>query len=172
MKTLRTSVSAAMFLLISSVVVCAAPKRTAKKAAPAAVPTPESVFGFAPGADYHLADFEQMTKYFHALAAASPRVTLEDIGPTGYGRQMFLAIISSEANIRALEHYKSMVQQLASGKIDEATARKLSEEGKAIVWIDGGLHATEVAGAQQSPAIAYRVATEDIRRRCSAFATT
>ena len=132
-----------------------------QKASARSVPTPESVFGFAPGADYHLADFEQMTKYFHALAAASPRVKLEDIGPSGYGRQMFLAIISSEANIRALDHYKSIVQQLASGKIDEATARKFSEEGKAIVWIDGGLHATEVAGAQQSPAIAYRVATEE-----------
>ena len=147
--------------MFSAAVVSAAPKHTAKKLAPAAIPTPESVFGFAPGADYHLADFEQMTKYFHALAAASPRVKLEDIGPTGYGRQMFLAIISNEANIRSLDHYKSIVQQLASGKIDEATARKLSEEGKAIVWIDGGLHATEVAGAQQSPAIAYRVATEE-----------
>ena len=161
MKSVRTSVCAAIVLMFSAAIVSAAPKRIAKKPVPAAVPTPESVFGFAPGADYHLADFEQMTKYFHALAAASPRVKLEDIGPSGYGRQMFLAIISSEANIRALEHYKSIVQQLASGKIDEATARKLSEEGKAIVWIDGGLHATEVAGAQQSPAIAYRVATEE-----------
>ena len=159
MKTLRTPFSAVLFLLFLVAIASAAPK--SKKPAPAAVPTPESVFGFAPGADYHLADFEQMTKYFHALAAASPRVKLEEIGPTGYGRQMFLAIISSEANIRELEHYKSIVQQLASGKIDEATARKLSEEGKAIVWIDGGLHATEVAGAQQSPAIAYRVATEE-----------
>lgn len=142
--------------LISIVPAAAAPKRAAK-----AVPSPESVFGFAPGADYQLADFEQMTKFYQTLAANSDRVKLQDIGPTGYGRQMFIAIISSEANIRELDHYKSIVQQLASGTIDEATAHKLAEEGKAIVWIDGGLHATEVAGAQQSPLLAYRVATEE-----------
>ncbi len=159
MKTVRTCLAAVACVLISAFCLSAAPK--SKKPAPVAVPTPDSVFGFAPGADYHLADYEQMTKFYQALAAASPRVKLQNIGPTGYGRQMFLAIISSEANIRELDHYKSIVQQLASGTIDEATAHKLAEEGKAIVWIDGGLHATEVAGAQQSPLLAYRVATEE-----------
>lgn len=146
-------------VLLCAVVVAAAPKP--KKAAPAAVPTPDSIFGFAPGADYHLADFEQMTKYYQALAAASPRIRLQNIGPTGYGRQMFIAIISSEENLRELDHYRSIVQQLATGKLDEATAHKLADEGKAVVWIDGGLHATEVAGAQQSPELAYRVVSEE-----------
>ncbi|MGC1291092.1 MAG: M14 metallopeptidase family protein, partial [Candidatus Acidiferrales bacterium] len=159
MKTVRTCLAALIFVLVSVASVSAAPKP--KKLTPVAVPTPDSVFGFAPGADYHLADFEQMTKFYQALAAVSPRVKLQNIGPTGYGRQMFLAIVSSEANIRELDHYKSIVQQLASGTIDEATSHKLAEEGKAIVWIDGGLHATEVAGAQQSPLLAYRVATEE-----------
>ena len=129
---------------------------------PAAFPTPASVFGFEPGADYHLADYEQITSYFQKLAAAAPeRVKLETIGKSGYGREMFVAIISSEANMKQLDHYKQIVQQLASGTIDEATARKLSNEGKVIVWIDGGLHATEVAGAQQSPLIGYRLASEE-----------
>ncbi len=155
--------SQTLFVLVA-VLLCAAVSLAApkpKKAAPVAVPTPDSVFGFAPGADYHLADFEQMTKYYQALAAASPRIRLQNIGPTGYGRQMFIAIISSEENLRELDHYKSIVQQLASGKLDEATARKLADEGKAVVWIDGGLHATEVAGAQQSPELAYMVVSEE-----------
>lgn len=137
----------------------ASSKKNAKPAA--SVPTPESVFGFAPGADFHLADYELMTKYFQALAAASPRVKLEQIGKSGYGREMFVAIISSEENIKNLDRYKSIVKQLASGTIDEKTANELAQQGRAIVWIDGGLHATEVAGAQQSPLIAYRVATEE-----------
>ena len=141
------------------VTVFAADSKRAAKAV--AVPTPDSVFGFAPGADYHLADYEQMTKYFQALAAASPRIKLQQIGKSGYGRDMFIAIISSEDNIKNLDRYRSIVKQLASGTIDEHTAHDLSKQGKAIVWIDGGLHATEVAGAQQSPLIAYRVLSED-----------
>jgi hypothetical protein len=125
------------------------------------IPTPASVFGFEPGADYHLADYEQMTRYFQALAQASPRVKLQQIGKSGYGRDMFIAIISSEDNITNLDRYRSIVKQLASGTIDENTAHDLAHQGKAIVWIDGGLHATEVAGAQQSPLIAYRVASEE-----------
>lgn len=160
MKTVRTGLTALIFVLVSAAVASAGP-RSKKKPTTMSAPTPESVFGFAPGADYHLADFEQMTKFYQALAGNSNRVKLQDIGPTGYGRQMFIAIISSGANIRELDHYKSIVQQLASGTVDEATAHKLAEEGKAIVWIDGGLHATEVAGAQQSPLLAYRVATEE-----------
>lgn len=159
MKTVRTGLAGLILLFVSSSFASAGPK--SRKTAPVAPPTPDSIFGFAPGADYHLADFEQMAKFYRALAAASPRVKLENIGPTGYGRQMFVAIISSEANIRELDHYKSIVQQLASGTIDEAAAHKLAGEGKAIVWIDGGLHATEVAGAQQSPELAYRVVTEE-----------
>ena len=78
-------------LLLSASFALAAPKpKVAAK--PAAVPTPESVFGFEPGADYHLADYEQISDYFQKLAAASPRVKLEEIGESGYGKKMFVAI--------------------------------------------------------------------------------
>lgn len=130
--------------------------RARRQAQPAGgVPPPESVFGFKAGADYHLADFEQVTRYFQALAAASPRIKLQTIGPTGYGRQMFIAFISSPENLRNLDRYRGIVRQLAAGKIDQTAAQQLADEGKAIVWIDGGLHAIEVAGAQHTPLLAY-----------------
>ncbi|HKD91420.1 MAG TPA: M14 metallopeptidase family protein [Terriglobales bacterium] len=153
----RTAIFA---LLITTFAI--ADSKPAPKAAPPALPAPESVFGFEPGADYHLADYEQITDFFHKLAAAMPqRVKLENIGKSGYGKEMFVAVITSEENMKQLEHYKDIVHQLASGTIDEATARRLANDGRPIVWIDGGLHATEVAGAQQSPLIGWRVATED-----------
>ncbi|MBV9436727.1 MAG: hypothetical protein JOZ44_11780 [Acidobacteria bacterium] len=154
----RAQICVSVLLLCATVFAADSKPRQSKSAA---IPTPDSVFGFAPGADFHLADYAQITKYFQALAAASPRVRLQQIGKTGYGRDMFVAIISSEDNIRNLDRYVSYVKQLASGTIDEQTARQLSQQGKVIVWIDGGLHATEVAGAQQSPLIAYRVVSED-----------
>src|SRR5947207_573277 len=127
----RRALVACVFVLWTAAV-----GQTARKAPTKAantVPTPASVFGFEPGADYHLADYEQITKYFQQLAAAVPqRVKLEQIGKTGYGREMFVAIISSEENMRALDRYKQMVKQLASGEIDDATARRLADEGKRL----------------------------------------
>jgi hypothetical protein len=160
MSSLRTKAFYFLLLIVATIGFGSnsKPPRTSK---PADIPAPDSVFGFAPGADYHLADYEQITKYFQQLAAATPRIKLEQIGKSGYGRDMFIAIISSEENLKNLDHYRSIVKQLASGTLDESTARDLSKEGKTIVWIDGGLHATEVAGAQQSPLIAYRVLSEE-----------
>ena len=37
------------------------------------LPSPESVFGFRPGADYKLATYDQSIDYFKKLAAASER---------------------------------------------------------------------------------------------------
>ena len=60
---------------------------------------------------------------------------------------MILAVISSEANIKNRARYQEIARQLAIARgVDEPRARALAKEGKAIVWIDGGLHATEVAG--------------------------
>ena len=75
---------------------------------------------------------------------------------------MIAAIITSEENQRRLEHYREVSSRLALARgLDERAARALAAEGKAVVWIDFGLHATEVAPAQASPEIAYRVATEE-----------
>src|SRR6185503_5612728 len=40
--------------------------------------------------------------------------------------------------------------------LSEAQARALAKEGKAVVWIDGGLHATETLGAQQLGEMVYQ----------------
>ena len=39
----------------------------------------------------------------------------------------------------------------------EEQARAMAKEGKAVVWIDGGLHATEVLGAQQLGEMVYQM---------------
>src|SRR4030095_1853198 len=46
---------------------------------------------------------------------------------------------------------------LAEGLTDQE-AHALAREGKAVVWIDGGLHATEVLGAQQLAQMGYESA--------------
>ena len=57
-----------------------------------AVPTPESVFGFKPGADYKLATYDQSIAYLKKLAAASKYVKLVEAGRTTQGRTMYFAL--------------------------------------------------------------------------------
>ena len=125
------------------------------------VPHPSEVFGFTPGDDYKLARYNQMHEYFLALDAASDRVMLREIGQSVLGRPLLLLFISSAENLQTLDRYREISESLARARIAETEARAYSRDGKAIVWIDGGLHATEVAGAQMTPLLAHRVATED-----------
>jgi len=127
-----------------------------------AVPTPRDVLGFTPGDDYKLADFSQIRSYFETLDAASDRVMLMSAGKSTEGRDMLVAIISSEANLAKLERYRDIARRLAMVRgVSDTDAQSLAREGKAVVWIDNGLHASEVATAQHSLLLGWRVATEE-----------
>ena len=128
----------------------------------APVPSPASVLGFAVGADFELATYNESIAYFRRLDAASERLTLVEVGRTSEGRPWHLAFISSAANLAGLERHREIAQRLAhpEGLTDEQ-ARALAREGKPIVDISGGLHASEVAGAQHSIQLAYDLITGD-----------
>src|SRR5690606_26263097 len=72
-----------------------------------------------------------------------------------------MAILTSPANHANLERYRAIAEQLARAEVDEEEARRLAVEGKAVVWIDGGLHADEVLGAQQLIQLVYDLASLD-----------
>ncbi len=83
---------------------------------------------------------------------------LVEIGKTGQGRPHYMAVISSPENLKNLARYKTISQRLAHAEgVNEEEARKLSREGKAIVWIDGGLHANETVGSQQLMETVYQL---------------
>ncbi len=124
------------------------------------IPTPESVLGHKPGDDFYLANYDESRDYFHKLAAASDRVRIINVGKTTRGLDWEIAIISSPQNLAQLDKYKEISRRLAQGRgLTDESAHELAREGKAIVHIDGGLHSTEVAGAQQSIALAYKLAS-------------
>jgi hypothetical protein len=133
----------------------------------AQVPAPKDHLGFTPGDDYKLADYGEVSGYFRKLAAASPRIRVEEFGKSFHGRPMLVAYISSEANLARLDEFKAINRRLALGLATGDEARRLSRQGKAIVWIDSGLHASEVAPVQHSFDLAYRMVTaedEETRR--------
>jgi hypothetical protein len=112
--------------------------------------TPMAEWGRNIGDDYFLVNYQQLIAYWKKLEKESPRIRLVEIGKSSEGRPMLMAIVTSPANHQKLAQYKSISSRLANaeGLTDEA-ARALAREGKAVVWIDGGLHATETLGAQQ-----------------------
>ena len=126
------------------------------------VPLPEKILGFKVGADYHLATYEQALRYFQALEVASSRIKLFEMGKTAMGKPMIYAVISSVDNITKLDHYKKISQKLALAKdLTDGEAHRLAEEGKAVVWIDVGIHASECAPAQSSIQLAYDLVTAE-----------
>jgi hypothetical protein len=136
-------------------------------AALAAPPAPSDYFGFEPGEDFKLADYSQIAGYFHRLDQESDRLMLREFGRSAHGRPMYVAFISSPENLAALDRYRDISRRLALGQADREEARRLAREGKAVVWIDSGLHSTEVAPAQHAPVLAYQMVTgegDEIRR--------
>jgi len=138
-------------VLVAALFVGARPAAQASK-----LPPPAAWFGFEPGSDYKLATYDQSIEYFKQLDAASKYLMLVDAGKTSQGRTMYFALISSPENLAHIDRYREIALRLAHpAGLTETEARRLAVEGKAFVHIDGGLHATEVAGPQHTPLLAY-----------------
>ncbi|MGQ9619295.1 MAG: M14 family metallopeptidase [Candidatus Aminicenantia bacterium] len=64
--------------------------------------------------------------------------------------------------MKNINKYKDISRKLALCEVSYEEAKKLAREGKAIVYIDGGLHATECAPAQHNIELLYHlVSSED-----------
>ena len=102
-----------------------------------------------------------MLAYYEKLAASTNRVQMIEIGKSVMGRPIKLLFISSEENMKSLEKWRTISEKLSRARIPEDEAKKLSIEGKAIVWFDGGMHATESAHAQMTSELMWRIASEE-----------
>jgi hypothetical protein len=149
----------AALVALAVTVTVAAP--SAQKPAPASkVTQPKDQFGFAIGDDYRLVNYTQYTDYLKKMQAQSERMIVTDIGKTEEGRTEVTAIITSPENQRKLPMIKAANRRLALAEnLTDEQARALARESKIVVWIDGGLHATEVLGAQQLIETIYRLNT-------------
>src|SRR5258708_16127373 len=109
------------------------------------IPTPKSHFGFSIGDNYRLATYTQTEAYLKKIAAASDRARYTVIGKTEEGRNQLMLIVSSPDNLKKLDLYKTISQQLAHAEgLTDEQAHALAEEGKTISWIDAALHATHM----------------------------
>ena len=101
------------------------------------------------GDDYFLANYTQLLEYWGKVEKESDRIKIVEIGKTSEGRPQKIAIISSPENLKKLKRYQEISVKLGKAEgVTDAEAHALALEGKTVVAIDGGLHATESVNSQ------------------------
>lgn len=126
------------------------------------VPSPSDHLGHLAGAPGELSSVEEVHGYFRALAEASPRVWVESLGVTEEGREILLAVVTSEANLADLDRLTEINRALADPRrTPREEAEALAEGGKAFYYLLGGLHSTETGSPEMLMELAYRLAVSE-----------
>jgi hypothetical protein len=124
------------------------------------IPAPSEFLKIKVGADRQLADYHQISSYFKALAAASPRLEIEILGKTTLGEEMFMAVISSEENLRNKAKYKEIARQLADPRgLSPDQVSALASKGKSIFLLTCNIHSYEPGSSQMAMEWAYKLVT-------------
>jgi len=128
-----------------------------------AVPAPREHFGFEIGADRKLANWDALTAYFERLAETSPRVALDTLGLATAGSPFVMLTITSPENHARLEELREIQDKLADPRLveSEAELERLFDEGRTVVLITQGIHASEVGASQMSANLAYQLAASN-----------
>ncbi len=138
-------------MIIAATTMMAAP-------APTKITPAKDLIGFSIGDDYHMANYTQISALLKKWGTETDRMKVVSIGNTSEGRPQYMAIITSPENHRKLEYYRGIALKLAHAEgLSEDEAHKLAKEGKAVVWIDGGLHATETVNSQSLAEMVYQM---------------
>ena len=127
------------------------------------IPGPADYFGFEPGADRMLFNYDPLIDYLMELEKVSDRIHMEEIGTSPMGKPIYIAFISSPENITRLDELKDINRKLAlSWSLSDAEQAELVEKGRVFFLATLSMHATEVGPSQSAPLIAYDlVTTED-----------
>jgi hypothetical protein len=125
------------------------------------VPEPASHFGFEIGTHRKLANWDQLTAYYEKVADASNRVRVDTLGSSTRGLPFIMLTITSPENQARLEELRQIQMKLADPRrlSGEEELPRLLDEGRTVVLITHGIHATEVGGPQMAARLTYRMAT-------------
>ncbi|MBI5363917.1 MAG: peptidase M14 [Planctomycetes bacterium] len=123
---------------------------------------PDAFLGRPLAADFQLPDWGQVKGYFEKLDGESARLELRTLGKTTEGRDLVLAVISSEENLArldSLKRYAAVCHDPRGKTRDERLAAV--EKGRPFLFISCAMHATECAAPQFAMQLAYELATSD-----------
>jgi hypothetical protein len=124
------------------------------------VPSPDEILGYVIGTPNKLTYSADCARYFRELDRASDRVQVLSMGRSEEGREMVVAIISDEANMARLDHYKSITKRLGDPR-GLQNAEELIKEGLPFYYATGAMHSTESGSPEMLMELAYRLAVEE-----------
>ena len=131
----------------------------------AALPTPESHFGFRMGADRKLVEWRQVVDYYRLIGKADSRVRVDDLGTTSEGRPFLLVTVADPRTLADLDRYKSIQSRLADPrKTSQQQAEALIAEGKTVVLVTCSIHSNEVASTHTAIEFLHKLLTQDSPR--------
>ena len=145
------------FIFIASLLIVGTGARAAD------VPSPESLLGFRPGADFRLAGWSSVVDYFGKVDAASDRVVVRELGKTTEGRPYIVAVVSDEATIRDLGTFQGLQKTLADPASAEPTEGDAAaiKASKPVVLITCSIHSTETASTLMAMELLHDLASKD-----------
>ena len=128
----------------------------------ATVKSPLDYFGEIIGAPGRLHYVDEIYGYMTALADASPRVMLRDIGTTEEGRRMIEVIVADETTLRDIGKFRDDLNRLSDPRMTNPAERdQILSEAKPIYYVTGGLHSPETGAPEMLMELAYRLAVEE-----------
>jgi hypothetical protein len=128
-------------------------------------PSPKEHFGFEPGADKMLFNYEALTNYMTRLHRLSGNMHIEQIGESWMGKPIYAVFISSVDNIQRLDELKIINRELAmNGDLTPAERETMIDDGRVFVYLTLSMHSTEVGPSQAAPVIAYELLTSQDSR--------
>ena len=152
---LRKMASRCVVVCLLAAVVTAVP-------AGAALPTPESHFGFRMGTDRELVEWDDVVDYYRLLAKADRRVHVDELGLTTEGRPFLLVTVADPRTQAELDDYKRIQSRLADPrKTSPEQAEAFIAEGKTVVLITCSIHSNEVASTHTAIEFLHKLLTED-----------
>lgn len=85
----------------------------------------------------------------------------EEIGKIVQKRDIFMAIINTEDNIKNLELYREISRKLTGPrKLTNEETKKLTQQGKIVLLVTCNIYSTEIASAQMSLELAYKLVSK------------
>lgn len=116
------------------------------------VQSPSEFLGYELGSQW--TPHYRVMDYFRYVAEQSPMAKAEKYGETNEGRELMLAYVSSEQNLRRLEEIRTNNLK-RTGLVDgEPTA-----DSTAIVWLSYNVHGNETSSSEAAMKTIYELAT-------------
>ncbi len=126
----------------------------------ARVPSPLKYFGKIIGAPGEMHTTTEIYGYYAALAKASPKVSMQQVGTTEEGRPIQLIVIANEEAMKHIDHYRSQLALLADPrKLEGKDVEAVIADSKPIYYLNAGLHSPEMGSPEMMMELTYRLAT-------------